>query len=64
MEKLAGFLYYELTQKVKPNAQIEAGISPIFKNQWDLVLFLVPTFQVQIVRDQVLQLLDIFDRTK
>lgn len=64
MERLAGFLYYELTERVKPQAQIEAGISPIFKNQWDLILFLVPTFQVQIVRDQILHLLDIFDRTK
>lgn len=64
MEKLAAFLWHELTQRAKPIAQIEAGISPIFKSQWDLVLFLVPKNLVEFTRDQVLQLLDIFDRTR
>jgi hypothetical protein len=64
MEKLAPFLWHELTQRAKPIAQIEAGISPLFKNQWDLVLFLVPRDLVEFTKNQVLQLLDIFDRTK
>lgn len=60
MEALSIFLYNEITKKMKPPAQVEAGHSPLYRDQWDLVLFHLPKFRAPMVRDQILAVMDKF----
>lgn len=59
-DALSLFLRDEITKKMKPPALVEAGASPLYRDQWDLVLFHLPKFRAPMVRDQVLMVMDRF----
>lgn len=59
-DMLSLYLRDEITKKMKPPALVEAGISPMFRNQWDLVLFHLPKFRAPMVRDAILLAMDKF----
>jgi len=58
--RLSLYLRDEITLKMKPPALVEAGHSPLFRDQWDLVLFHLPVFRAPMIRDAILQILDRF----
>lgn len=60
MNALSLFLRDEITKKMKPPALVEAGASPLFASQWDLVLFHLPPFRAPMIRDQILGIMDRF----
>jgi hypothetical protein len=59
-DMLSLYLRDEITKKMKPPALVEAGISPLLRNQWDLVLFHLPKFRAPMVRDAILLAMDKF----
>jgi hypothetical protein len=56
MGELSRFMHSELAQKMKPTSAIKAGVSPEYRGQWDLILFFVPNFEVQMTHDAILSL--------
>lgn len=56
MEELAKFMYFEIVEKMKPTAAVKAGVSPVFRGQWDLILFHVPNFEAKMTYDSILSL--------
>ena len=59
-DMLSLYLRDEITLKMKPPALVEAGHSPVFRDQWDLVLFHLPKFRAPMVRDAILLAMDRF----
>lgn len=57
MADLAQFMYAELVGKMKPTSAIKAGVSPVFRGQWDLILFHVPNFEAKMTYDAILSLI-------
>ena len=57
---LSLYLKDEITKKMKPPALVEAGHSPLYRDQWDLVLFHLPKFRAPMVKDAILQAMDRF----
>lgn len=60
MEALSLYLRDEITKKMKPPALVEAGHSPLFRDQWDLMLFHLPKFRAPMVRSAILTVMDKF----
>lgn len=60
MDTLSLFLHDEITKKMKPPALVEAGHSPVYRDQWDLVLFHLPKFRASMVRDAILSAMSRF----
>lgn len=56
MESLSKFMYEQLTMKIKPRAAIQAGPSPTYRGQWDLILMHVPIFESEMIYRQLLEL--------
>jgi hypothetical protein len=59
-DKLSRYLYDEIARKMKPKAAVQAGESPEFRSQWDLILFHVPVFEVKMLHTQLLALIETF----
>jgi hypothetical protein len=59
-ERLGRFFYMELREKMQPRAAIQVGPSPLFRNQWDLILFHVPAFEAPMLHDRLLKLIEGF----
>ncbi len=57
---LSMFLHEEITKNMKPPPLVEAFKSPLFTNQWDLMLYHLPNFRAPMIRDALLCAMDRF----
>lgn len=60
MTDLSAYMANHLTQRIKPRAAIQAGESPIYRDQWDLILLHVPVFEADMLFDTIVTLINNF----